>query len=533
MIVIGSAISLAYYLRVVVGGVDARAGRADARAWSRRAAPRPAIAGGSPEADADPEASAAGARLAARWSSRPTSAAGRSPRSSGSAWCAPRRRCSSGSTRARCSTSRTTRARLHEPVLSRRGGEASRRGARPTPRSCPIRRRAGQAAAEYVAVLLVVGAVAGRRARRPSSAVPGVGGAVVARRAHRAVHRRRRRVPQRRRRGGRARAVRDRASGRRARTRRSTSRSCGSAATASGSSRCGPTAARSSRGSRRPRSAARSASARTFSPLGVDGRRAPPLVGRLPRRQGVAVRRRRARRRAFLDGAMHDAARAGRAARRTSAGTRSSGGAARRGRGRGRRARGRGADDRREQRDRAAARGRAAHAHARPRARRARSSRGAPARLPAPGRRPPARVVADVTWEAGAAARAGAAHRGRARRPARGVDRARSTCASPASRALAERLLRPGGGTADDLRAVADHAAAHGVVERSAYATTERRRGVSLAARLGARRSGSRTSASTAERRLDGRGRLDPGRPAAAQARLPRRVTSRTLRRIS
>jgi NADH-quinone oxidoreductase subunit N len=63
VIVVGSAISLAYYLRVV------------AAVWMRapdeRAVPavvpapaRPAIAGGSAEADADPEAVAAGERLA-------------------------------------------------------------------------------------------------------------------------------------------------------------------------------------------------------------------------------------------------------------------------------------------------------------------------------------------------------------------------------------------------------------------------------------------------------------------------------------
>ena len=62
---------------------------------------------------------------------------------------------------------------------------------------------------------------------------------------------------------------------------------------------------------------------------------------------------------------------------------------------------------------------------------------------------------------------------------------ARVDLREPDARALAERLLRPGTGTADALRAVADHAAAHGVVERSTYVTTERRRGVSLAARLG------------------------------------------------
>jgi len=64
LIVIGSAISLAYYLRVV------------AAVWMRTAdeapeppaalAARPAMAGGAPEADADPDARAAEARLARR-----------------------------------------------------------------------------------------------------------------------------------------------------------------------------------------------------------------------------------------------------------------------------------------------------------------------------------------------------------------------------------------------------------------------------------------------------------------------------------
>ncbi len=62
-IVIGSAISLAYYLRVV-SAVWMRAPGERAAGAVAAAAPRPAIAGGAPEADADPEASAAGARLA-------------------------------------------------------------------------------------------------------------------------------------------------------------------------------------------------------------------------------------------------------------------------------------------------------------------------------------------------------------------------------------------------------------------------------------------------------------------------------------
>ncbi len=63
VIVIGSAISLAYYLRVV-SAVWMRVPGERSAGVVAAGAPRPAIAGGSPEADADPEASAAGARLA-------------------------------------------------------------------------------------------------------------------------------------------------------------------------------------------------------------------------------------------------------------------------------------------------------------------------------------------------------------------------------------------------------------------------------------------------------------------------------------
>ena len=93
-------------------------------------------------------------------------------------------------------------------------------------------------------------------------------------------------------------------------------------------------------------------------------------------------------------------------------------------------------------------------------------------------------VVAEVTWESGTATelalRTAVADGGRLEEHV-----ARLDLRDPAVRALAERLLRPGGGAAADLRAVADLAADHGVVERSAYATSERRRGVSIAARLG------------------------------------------------
>ena len=92
-------------------------------------------------------------------------------------------------------------------------------------------------------------------------------------------------------------------------------------------------------------------------------------------------------------------------------------------------------------------------------------------------------VVADVSWEAGAvrelALRAATAKGGR-------VDErtARLDLRDPVSRALATRLLRPGR-TAGDLRAVIGRIATDGVVERAGYETTERRRGFSVGGRLG------------------------------------------------
>ena len=64
VIVLGSAISLAYYLRVVAAVWMRSPDEQPAPAAVAAAAPRPAIAGGSAEADADPEAAAAAERLA-------------------------------------------------------------------------------------------------------------------------------------------------------------------------------------------------------------------------------------------------------------------------------------------------------------------------------------------------------------------------------------------------------------------------------------------------------------------------------------
>jgi hypothetical protein len=102
--------------------------------------------------------------------------------------------------------------------------------------------------------------------------------------------------------------------------------------------------------------------------------------------------------------------------------------------------------------------------------------------FPAPtdGRRA---VVAEVTWRDGAAVelvlRTASARDDRLEEIAVRLD-----LRDAVNRGLAERLLVPGG-TDDDLVAIARRAAAAGIVERSSYVTSERRRGVSLAARLG------------------------------------------------
>ena len=114
VLVIGSMISLGYYLRVV------------AAMWMSRPVPAPVpapasgpsaaagglapIAGGSPEADAlQPSAAGGGSSGTAP---RPTSdaAEGRSTRSPESLFCSAGRACSSGSSRRRCLTSPPTRA---------------------------------------------------------------------------------------------------------------------------------------------------------------------------------------------------------------------------------------------------------------------------------------------------------------------------------------------------------------------------------------------------------------------------------------
>jgi hypothetical protein len=99
----------------------------------------------------------------------------------------------------------------------------------------------------------------------------------------------------------------------------------------------------------------------------------------------------------------------------------------------------------------------------------------------APGAR--GSLVADVTWQGGEALelvlRTASARDGRSEEIA-----ARLDLRDAHNRSLAERLLVPGS-TRSDLEAVARRAAEAGIVERSGYVTSERRRGISLAGRLG------------------------------------------------
>ena len=92
-------------------------------------------------------------------------------------------------------------------------------------------------------------------------------------------------------------------------------------------------------------------------------------------------------------------------------------------------------------------------------------------------------MVAELTWTGGAVRelvlRAATAAGDR-------VDEltARLDLRDPESRALAERVLRPGGEAAD-LRALGARIASHGVIERDGYAVTRERRGFSVGGRLG------------------------------------------------
>jgi hypothetical protein len=117
---------------------------------------------------------------------------------------------------------------------------------------------------------------------------------------------------------------------------------------------------------------------------------------------------------------------------------------------------------------------------------------------PAPGARS---VVAEVTWEAGAVRdivlRGASSGDGR-------IDEliARLDLRDPESRAIAERALRPPGRAATAaLRALMRRIATHGTVERRGYEITERRGGFSVAGRLGVAL-GLAHETVTAERRL-------------------------------
>jgi hypothetical protein len=101
---------------------------------------------------------------------------------------------------------------------------------------------------------------------------------------------------------------------------------------------------------------------------------------------------------------------------------------------------------------------------------------------PPPGARS---LVAEVTWEAGAARdlalRTGATKDGRLEELV-----ARLDLRDPESRAIAERVLRlPGRGLAAAMRGLVRRIATHGVVERLGYAVSERRGGFSVSGRLG------------------------------------------------
>ena len=263
----------------------------------------------------------------------------------------------------------------------------------------------------------------------------------------------------------------------------------------------------------------------SFSPAGLDASASVTLTagyrsGRAWRFDGAAAAR------AFLDGARRDADVSAGARRPTSAGTPSrapparEAGAALAGLAE------LGVEARRD-----AVLGLRRDGAARTVTRRHRQSTRRPRRWTLPGfpATPAARraVVAEVTW-------AGDGVRELALRTAsRAGDRleevtARLDLRDPASRALAERLLRPGDEAAD-LRALGARIATHGSVERDGYAVTEDRRGFSVAGRLGVAL-GLAHERVTAERRLTDAVGLGARRRAAAALRLPRRLSIRCLR---
>jgi hypothetical protein len=109
-------------------------------------------------------------------------------------------------------------------------------------------------------------------------------------------------------------------------------------------------------------------------------------------------------------------------------------------------------------------------------------------------------VVVEVSWQGAAvhelALRTAAAKDGRLEELTGRLD-----LRDPESRAIAERVLRPGLRTPGDLRALVRRIASHGVVERAGYAVEERRSDFAISGRLGVALGLSHARV-TAERRL-------------------------------
>jgi hypothetical protein len=127
----------------------------------------------------------------------------------------------------------------------------------------------------------------------------------------------------------------------------------------------------------------------------------------------------------------------------------------------------------------------------------------------APG--PRRTVVADVTWVGGAARelllRAATRRGGRMEEVT-----ARLDLRDAVSRDVAGRVLRPGGGAAD-LRALAARIASHGIVERDGYAVSEHRGGFGLGAKLGVALGLSHETVAAERRLVDAVAWIDGGPP--------------------
>jgi hypothetical protein len=120
--------------------------------------------------------------------------------------------------------------------------------------------------------------------------------------------------------------------------------------------------------------------------------------------------------------------------------------------------------------------------------------------------------VADVSWERGTARELAL------RTAVTGGDRveeysARLDLRDAGNRAVAERLLHPGGSTPGDVRALIARVKSDGVVERDAYAYGERRRGFSVAGRLGIALGLAHQRISSERRLIDAIAWIDGDRP--------------------